>query len=195
MGGFVVSTFAAAYPERTASVLLVDGGLPLPAPPAGVTPQEVLAATIGPAAKRLEMTFASVEVYFDFWRDHPAIGPAWSPAVEDYLAYDLTGEPPSCRSSVSLEAVTDDSHDLMDVDTVGARASSLPAGTVFLRAPAGLMAEPGGLYPPALMAEHATTFADLDLRDVEGVNHYSILFGGAGAEAVSAALVAQAGPG
>jgi pimeloyl-ACP methyl ester carboxylesterase len=192
MGAFVVATFAAAYPERTTSVLLVDGGLPLQAPPPGMTPQQVLAATIGPAAQRLEMTFASVEAYFDFWRDHPALGPAWSPAVEDYLAYDLTGEPPGCRSSVSVDAVTDDSTDLMDVETVAARVRRLPDGTVFLRAPAGLMAEPGGLYPPALMAEHAAAFSNLDVRDVEAVNHYTILLSERGAAVVSDALTAQA---
>ncbi|MGZ4483653.1 MAG: alpha/beta fold hydrolase [Nocardioidaceae bacterium] len=190
MGGFVVAAFAARHPERTASVLLVDGGLPLQAPPPGLTPQEVLAAVIGPAAQRLTMTFASTEAYFDYWRDHPALGPAWSDAVEDYLAYDLTGAPPERRSSVSLDAVAEDSADLMDLDTVATRAKGLPAGTVFLRAPAGLMAEPGGLYPPTLMAEHEREFAHLDLREVAGVDHYSILLGAPGAAAVSAALTA-----
>ena len=33
MGGFVVSETAARYPERVASVLLVDGGRPLPVRP------------------------------------------------------------------------------------------------------------------------------------------------------------------
>lgn len=191
MGGFVAATFAAAYPERTESVLLVDGGLPLPAPPPGLSPQAALAAVIGPAAQRLTMTFPSVGTYLDYWRDHPALRREWSAAVEDYLAYDLVGDPPLYRSSVSLDAVTDDSTDLLDAGWSADVAGHLPEGTVFLRAPAGLMAEPGGLYPPPLAAEHSTAFPQVAQRDVDAVNHYTVLLSGRGAAAVSASLTAH----
>ncbi len=188
MGGFVVAALAAAHPERVAGVLLVDGGLPLPAPPPGVTADQAIAATIGPAADRLRMTFAGPDAYLRFWRDHPALRDTWSPDVEDYLLHDLVGEPPECRSSVSLEAVRDDSGDLLDTDAVRARARSLPPGTVFLRAPAGLMAEPGGLYPPDLISRHAQDFPTVDIRDVDDVNHYTIVMSDRGAAALTGAL-------
>jgi pimeloyl-ACP methyl ester carboxylesterase len=193
MGGFVVSAFADAHPARTASVLLVDGGMPLPAPPPGVTPQQVLAATIGPAAQRLEMTFRDAAAYLDFWRVHPALGEDWSPQVEDYLTYDLVGEPPTCRSSVSLDAVRDDSADLVDGELAAAWATRLPAGTVFLRAPGGMMGEPGGLYPADLVAGHARDFPAVDFRDVPDVNHYTIVMAQRGARAVAGAVLEQLG--
>jgi pimeloyl-ACP methyl ester carboxylesterase len=59
MGGFVVASTAAAYPDRVSGVLLVDGGVSLPVP-AGVDVDAVLHAVIGPAMQRLSMTFASV---------------------------------------------------------------------------------------------------------------------------------------
>lgn len=188
MGGFVTAAFVEAQPERAERVVLVDGGLPLPAPPEGMTPEQVLAATIGPAAERLSLTFADTDAYFDFFRAHPALGPAWSEGVEEYLAYDLQGEPPECRSRVSLDAVRDDSADLLDMETVGRRATALPEGTVFLRAPAGLMAEPEGLYPPDLVEHHEAAYPNIAIRNVADTNHYTIVMGDVGAQAVAEAL-------
>lgn len=188
MGGFVASAFAAEHSDRTAAVLLVDGGLPLPDPPPGLGPEEVLAATIGPAADRLGMTFADTEAYLDFWRAHPALGPAWSAEVADYFAYDLVGEPPSCRSSVALAAVREDSVDLIDAAPVAARAAVLPEGTVFLRADHGMLGEPGGLYPATLVQRHAQAWPQLRFRDVEGINHYTLVMADAGACVVADAL-------
>lgn len=188
MGGFVAATFAAEHPDRVASVLLVDGGLPLPPPPEGMTPEEVVAATIGPAAKRLSMTFADTEAYLGFWRDHPALAEHWTPEVTDYFAYDLVGEPPHCRSSVTAESVREDSIDLLDVGAIDARIGKLPAGTVFLRAESGLMGEPGGLYPAELARRHAASYPSLVMRDVPGVNHYTLVMVDEGASVVAAAI-------
>jgi pimeloyl-ACP methyl ester carboxylesterase len=188
MGGFVVAAFAEAHPDRVGGVLLVDGGLPLPAPPPGVTPEQALAATIGPAADRLRMTFADTTAYLDFWRDHPALRDAWSPDIEDYLAYDLVGEPPACRSSVSLHAVRDDSADLLDTASNRRRAAALPDGTLFLRAPAGLLAEPGGLYPESLLAQHVADLPGIEGRTVPHVNHYTIVMSGPGAAVLAGAV-------
>jgi pimeloyl-ACP methyl ester carboxylesterase len=193
MGGFVASAFASAHPDRTSSVLLVDGGLPLPDPPPGATPEQVLAATIGPAAQRLQMTFGDVAAYLDFWRQHPALGDDWSAQVEEYLAYDLVGRPPECRSSVSVAAVRDDSTDLVDGRLAAERAAALPAGTIFLRAPGGMMGEPGGLYPADLVAGHARDFPAVDFRDVPDVNHYPIVMAKRGARAVAGAVLEQLG--
>lgn len=188
MGGFVATAFHERYPDRVAGVVLVDGGLPLPLPPADMSPEEVIAAAIGPAAARLSMTFASLAEYEVFWRQHPALGPSWSPELEAYLAYDLVGEPPHCRSSVTLDSVRDDSVDQLDMDTVAARVRALPDGSVFLRAPYGLLGAPGGLYPVELMAEHVAAFPNLDVREVAEVNHYTIILSAPGASAVAATL-------
>jgi hypothetical protein len=130
------------------------------------------------------MTFGSTEEYLDFWRPHPAFAGAWTPEVEDYLAYDLDGD----RSSVSLDAVRDDSADLLDADAAAVRVAGLAAGTVFLRAPAGMLGDPGGLYPAESVAEHLRTLPGLVARDVPGTNHYTIVMGETGARAVADAL-------
>lgn len=185
MGGFVAAALVARHPERVAATVLVDGGLPFPALPEGVTFEQALQATIGPAAQRLTMTFATPEAYLDYWRPHPAFADAWSPEVEAYLTYDLEGE----RSSVSIDAVRDDSEGLLDPTVAARRAASLPPGTVFLRAPAGMMGDPGGLYPAELVEQHRTAFPALELSDVPGTNHYTIVMADPGARAVADALV------
>jgi hypothetical protein len=167
-----------------AGTLLVDGGLPFPALPEGVTTDQALAATIGPAAQRLTMTFPTPEAYLEFWRPHPAFAEHWTPEVEDYFTYDLDGT----RSSVSLDAVREDSEGLLDPDVTARWAAALPEGTVFLRAPRGLQDDPGGLYPRELVDLHLSTFPHVTARDVPDTNHYTIVMSETGARAVAEAL-------
>ena len=184
MGGFVAAAFAARHPGRTAGTVLVDGGLPLPPPPSGMTAEEALNATIGPAAQRLTMRFPTPGDYLDFWRPHPALADAWTPEVEAYLRYDLEGD----RSSVSLAAVRADSEGLLDPAVAAEWADALPAGTPFLRAPYGMLGEEGGLYPAWLVEEHRARYPCVDVRDVTGANHYTIVMSARGAGAVADAL-------
>ena len=184
MGGFVAVELATRHPERIVGTVLVDGGLPFPAPPSGTTPEQALNAAIGPAAQRLTMTFPTLEEYLDFWRPHPAFTGAWSEDLEAYFAYDLEGD----RSSVSLDAVRDDSQELLDPARAAARAAAMPAGTLFLRAPFGMLGDSGGLYPAELVQEHAARYPAMTVRDVPEVNHYTIVMSPHGAAAVADAL-------
>lgn len=184
MGGFVAAAFVARHPGRTTGTVLVDGGLPFPPLPEGVTAEQALHATIGPAAARLTMTFGSTEEYLDYWRPHPAFAGHWTPEVEAYLAYDLDGD----RSSVSLQAVREDSVDLLDPSAAARRVALLPDGTVFLRAPRGMQDDPGGLYPQALVEKHRASYPGIETRDVPGTNHYTIVMSDLGARAVADAL-------
>lgn len=62
MGAFVAVAFAARHPELVARLVLVDGGLPLGAP-AGLAPDQLVDAILGPTAARLNLRFASVAEY------------------------------------------------------------------------------------------------------------------------------------
>ena len=188
MGAFVVLTLAARIGERATGLVLVDGGLPLLAPAGGApsptaTPDDVL----GPAAARLRMTFESHEVYRDFWREHRAFAHDWSPVVEGYVDYDLEGEAPHLKPSAVVDAVAADASQLFGGAAYEAAMRAVRVPTTFLRAPRGLMDEPQALYPPDA-AERAREWLP-QLRDVEvdDVNHYTIVLGPRGAEAVVAA--------
>ncbi len=186
MGGFVAASFTVRHPTRVSRTVLVDGGLPFPPLPAGVTAEQALSATLGPAAARLSMTFATPQAYLDHWRGHPAFAEHWTSEVEAYLAYDLEGQ----HSSVSLDAVREDSEDILDAAATARLTADLPAGTIFLRAPRGLLDDPGGLYPVDLVDAHRTAYPRIEVRDVPDTNHYTVVMGDPGARAVADALLA-----
>jgi len=187
MGGFVTVATVHRHADRVAGVVLVDGGLPLPVPE-GLTPDEVTAAILGPAQKRLSMTFASREEYRDFFRRHPAFA-EWTDAAADYVDYDLIGEPGAYHASTVIEAMAADSRaQQRGEDWLLPGLAALPPGTPFLRAPQGLLAQEPGLFPAPWVARWVGEYPALDVREVAGTNHYTLLFNEAGLAAVTRAV-------
>ncbi|MFD6445183.1 alpha/beta fold hydrolase [Promicromonospora sp. NPDC060204] len=209
MGGFVSLVLTHRHPDLVARLVLVDGGLPIPLPPGvpdGATPEELVRALLGPAIERLTQTFPSAEAYREFWRAHPAFG-QWNPVVEQYVDYDLAAYPPAdgvagaaagpvLRPATSSDAVAADSAD-------SARGDALPAALAwaadtslpitFLRAPRGLLDQPGGMYPADTVAEWERRLPRLAASEVAGVNHYTIIMAEPGISAVAAAVTTVEG--
>jgi pimeloyl-ACP methyl ester carboxylesterase len=173
MGGFVVTETAARYPERVSAVLLVDGGIP-PAVPPGVDVDTALHATIGPAMRRLALTFPRSADYLAYFQSNPALGRYWSADLEAYVLRDYTGTGSTCN----VDAIRADARDML--------AAPPPPGYPMLWAARGLQDEDTGLY-----AEDRLAAVDAEL--VPGVNHYTILLG-AGAGRVAARIADMASP-
>jgi pimeloyl-ACP methyl ester carboxylesterase len=186
MGAFLAARLAAAHPARVQAVALVDGGLVLPVP-TDVDSDTVLEMVLGPALARLRMTFESRDAYRDFWRSHPAFaGPGmWSADAEDYVDYDLAGEPGQLRSRVSEAAVRVDGADLLDVAAVRRAFLALACPTVVVRAPRGLLDEPNPLLPESAVAEAKEALPHLADVVVPDTNHYQILLGDREAKTVA----------
>jgi pimeloyl-ACP methyl ester carboxylesterase len=188
LGAYAVARFAADHPERVRAAVLVDGGLTNPAVQ-DVDPEPFLAAFIGPALARLELTFADREAYHEWWRAHPALAGS-DVAGDDLIAYadhDLGGSPPELRSTVAREAVRADAHELFEM---GKPAHRLTMPAEMLRAPRGLQNEPAPMIP----AEEAAAWAgeapaQRRVTEVPGVNHYTLVMGESGARAVAQAIV------
>lgn len=184
MGAFVAAVAALRHPDRVSSVLLVDGGVTLQVPE-GANIDDILEAVIGPAMRRLQMTFDSEQTYLDFWRVHPALSAAWSPAVRDYALRDLVGEPPALRSSCSLEAVRRDATDtLLDEQTTTA-SHRIRCPATLLWCERGILDEPQGLYDEARLKAAGTDHSGLTVEKVPDVNHYTILLSPKGAGTVA----------
>jgi pimeloyl-ACP methyl ester carboxylesterase len=188
LGAYAVARFAADHPDRVRAVLLIDGGLTAPAP-AGIDPEAVAAAVLGPALARLKLTFESREAYHDWWRAHPAFANA-DVSDEDLIAYadhDLVGEPPGLRSSVGEAVVRADVTELLEM---GEPALRLEGPAELLCAERGMVDDPNPLQPPALAEPWAAAAPRSRLATrVSGVNHYTLVMGAAGAPAVAQAIV------
>ncbi len=189
MGGFAAMVFGRRHPRLTSGIGLVDGGVPIVAPE-GLDAEQALAATLGPAAQRLAMTFPSRSAYQSFWRGHPALANWWSEDIAAYVDYDLVGAVPELRSSCSFEAVKQDATELGSDGSLLDAWDNLAHELYFLRAPRGLLGERPGLYPPEVLARWQRRVPGFRWREVAGTNHYTLTLAGAGAGAVAAAVVA-----
>lgn len=196
MGAYVVARLAADHPDRVLGLALVDGALPLArAGGPDQDPQEALDDLLGPAIARLRRTFATPEEYVEFWRAHPAFADGgWGPVVEEYARYDLKGEPPALRPCADEHGVRVDGAELfLDEEGAASAIRSVAVPSVLLRAPAGLDGAPPPMIPEDVAAAAAAELACLEVRTVEGTNHYTITLAEPGASVVAAAIVELAG--
>ena len=186
MGAYVVARLAAAHPARAKAVALLDGGLVLPVPP-DLDPGQILEMVLGPALARLRMTFETPEAYRQFWRAHPAFAGEgrWNHDVDDYVDYDLAGEPGRLRSRVSEAAVRADGAEMLDVDAARVAFASLAVPTVLVRAPRGLLDDPNPLLPDAAVAEARAALPHLVDVVVPDTNHYLVVLGDREAKTVA----------
>jgi len=192
MGAYVSVLAAAERPDLFDRVVLVDGGVPLPLPE-GADPDDVLAATLGPALERLRTTYPSVEAYVEFFRAHPALGPSWDDTIEDYVRYDALETESGVRSRALDEAVRADGRDLLLAGPAldeGLRGTRRP--TTLLVAPAGMFGQPPGLLPADAVAAYDAAVPALTVETVAGTNHYTILFRAEAARRVAEIVTAEA---
>ncbi|GAA2753608.1 alpha/beta fold hydrolase [Amnibacterium kyonggiense] len=191
MGGFVALPLAAAEPQRVASIVLVDGGLPL-APPPGVDLEDLLAlspeALLGPAWRRLTTVFPSREAAAGFWRAHPAFADAWTDDVAAYADYDLEPVDGGFRPSADPEAVAVNQKELFGPPWYRDALHRVRQPVAVLRAPLGLQAEPPGLYPPDALEGFVADVPQLEVVEVPDVNHYTVLMTRPGADRVAEAV-------
>ncbi|MBN9214463.1 MAG: alpha/beta hydrolase [Microbacterium sp. SCN 70-200] len=191
MGAFVGVTLAARHPDLVSRLVLVDGGLPLGAP-AGLTPDELVAAILGPTAARLDLRFGDVEDYLDFWRGHPAFVDDWSPQLEEYLAYDLVpAEQGTMRPATSYATTVEDTIDMNTTTTIADSLAALQRPTMLITVPRGLQNEEPGLYAePHLGAVLADNPAIAHER-WDGLNHYTVVMSATGAQRLAGVVQQQ----
>jgi pimeloyl-ACP methyl ester carboxylesterase len=187
LGAYIACRLAAHHPERVASLVLVDGGLPIPGLPPGADP----ATLLGPVVARLRTEFPDREAYRAWWSEHPAFGDGDidPELLRDYADYDLCGEAPRLRSSVRPEVVQVDGADVLTARD----AAELDCEAVALHAPRGLDGEPPPMQPPDVVAAWVAGAPEFRRAvAVPDCNHYTIAMGRAGAATVADAIAAAA---
>jgi pimeloyl-ACP methyl ester carboxylesterase len=191
MGAYVALLAAHSRPDLFRRLVMVDGGVPLPLPK-GADPDDVLAATLGPALERLRHTYPSVSEYVDVFRGHPALGPHWNETVEAYARYDALETPEGVRSRAVEQAVRADGRDLLVLpDEIDAALRALQVPAHLLCAPLGMFGEAPGLLPAAAVRMYDEQVDRLTVETVPGVNHYTILFDPGAAARIAEAMCAD----
>lgn len=183
MGTYVALCCAERHLADTGKLVLVDGGVALPLPE-GMSPQETLDATIGPAIARLQKVWSDRVAYRSMWSQHPAFADGLTPEIERYVLSDLVPCEGGFRSSVNEEAVRFDGEELLTDPEMRSLLDRRAEPVTVVRAENGLMATP----PPLLPAELMERYPHHDWRTVPDSNHYDVLVGEAGAATIAQAI-------
>ncbi len=184
MGGFVAVVAADRHPQLVDSLVLVDGGLPLPVPPwmsAGLALQLV----IGPIVGWMARTFPDREAYLRQFEQHPAFAGHWDERARTYAAYDIAGTEPRLRACANPDAVREDSRDLLAGDDLRVALRRLRHPTRFVYAPIGMGFDAPPTYAEQALQAWRADRPDVPVELVPGVNHFSIMMSDAGAAAVA----------
>jgi len=183
MGAHVALMCAERHPDAVDGLVLVDGGPPLEVAP-DADPNQVLEQVLGPALARLRKVWPDRVTYHAMWSAHPAFAGGLTPDMERYVLSDLAPCEGGFRSIVSEEAVRTDGTELITDHQVRGLFERHTEPVTVIRAETGLMATP----PPFVDERFVAQYPQHDWRYVAGSNHYSVLFGEAGASAIAAAL-------
>jgi hypothetical protein len=148
------------------------------------------AAVVGPAIRKLSMTFADEEAYLDFHRVHPAFEGNWTPQLTAYLTRDTRKLPDgTVVSSCREEAIRADGKQTLLDEKIRTNINNLSCHVDFLYAARGLLNEPQALYDESRLALGGLDPDRVHTTFVPGTNHYTMLAPGAGAQAVARALL------
>jgi pimeloyl-ACP methyl ester carboxylesterase len=172
MGAYIAARLAAEQPERAAGLVLLDAGLPVPAP----DDPDALDAAVANAVMRLAITFATADQYIQGWRAHPAFAHAWDEDVEAYARYDLVEDGGAVRCAASAAAVRTDTTEMVLDDETRTALDRVPAFAQLLRAERGLF-DDDPLIPADALHAFAATHPSVRVEEVAGVNHYTLVMG------------------
>ena len=169
LGAFISLVFAAQYPERVDRLILVDGG--------GKLSENQMAkvfAGIKPSLDRLGQIFPSFEAYLSLMKQAPYLQP-WNSYMETYFRYEIEEVEGGVRSRVHPKHIEEEARNLGKVDS-RKFYKKVKAPTLILRATKGMLAEDDLLLPEDVVDRMVHEIPNAKRVDVEGTNHYSILF-------------------
>ncbi len=169
LGAFISLVFAAQYPKRVDRIILVDGG--------GKLTDEQMAKVfegIKPSLDRLGQIFPSFEVYVSQMKQAPFLQP-WNSFMETYFRYEVEEVGGGVRSRVHLRHIEEEAMNLKRLDSTQFYAK-VNTPTLILRATKGMLAQDDLVLPEDVAERMVKEIRKAERVDLEGTNHYSILF-------------------
>ena len=169
LGAFISLVFAAQYPQKVDHLILVDGGGKL-----SETQMAKVFAGIKPSLDRLGQIFPSLEVYLSQMKQALYLQP-WNSYMETYFRYEIEEVEGGVRSRVHPKHIEEEALNLGKVDS-REFYFKVTCPTLILRATKGMLAEDDLLLPEDVVERMVREIPNAKQVDVEGTNHYSILF-------------------
>ncbi len=169
LGAFISLAFAAQNPGRVGQLILIDGGGKL-------SPEQTakVLAAIKISLARLGKAFPSYDAYVEMLKKAPFLQP-WSPALDTYFRYDMEEGKEGFRSRALPGAIQEDILSLSQVDA-SAFYPQIQCPVLILRATQGVLSGDDLLLPEDVVQRMVREIPRAQRVDVEGTNHYSILF-------------------
>ena len=169
LGAFISLVFAAQYPQRVDRLILVDGGGKL----SEIQMAKVF-TSIKPSLDRLGQIFPSLEAYFYQMKQAPFLQP-WNSYMETYFRYEIEEVEGGVRSRVHPKHIEEEAQNLGKLDSTQFYKKVI-SPTLILRATKGMLALDDFVLPGEVADRMVREIPNAKRIDVEGVNHYTILF-------------------
>jgi pimeloyl-ACP methyl ester carboxylesterase len=169
LGAFIGLAFAAEYSERVDRLILVDGGGDL-----SKEQMEKVFVGIKPALDRLGQVFPSAEAYLEKMSAAPYIQP-WSSVTETYYRYEIEAVEGGVQTNIAPAHIQEEAENIRKVDCA-AYYPRIKSEVLILRAPNGLLSQDDILLPAEVIDRMTREIPHAGRFDVEGMNHYGIVF-------------------
>jgi pimeloyl-ACP methyl ester carboxylesterase len=149
--------------------ILVDGGGKL-----SETQMAKVFTGIKPSLDRLGQVFPSFEAYLMNMKQALYLQP-WNSYMETYFRYEVEEVEGGVRSRVHPKHIEEEAINLKKEDSTQFY-SKVTCPTLILRATKGMLAEDDLVLPEDVAERMVKEFPHAELLELEGVNHYTILF-------------------
>ncbi len=169
LGAFISVFFGAEYPERVDRIILVDGG--------GKLSEDQMVKVfsgIKQSLDRLGKVFPSFEAYLDSMKKAPFIK-NWSQALETYYRYEIEEVSGGVRTNIDPVHIEEERVNLGKGD-ISLSYGKISCPVLILRATEGMLARDDVLLPEDVIERMVREIANARRVDVNGTNHYSIIF-------------------
>lgn len=169
LGAYISLAYAANYPEKVAGLILMDGG--------GHLKQEQwnrIAQAIKPSLDRLGQISPSLEDYTAAIKKAPFLQP-WLPTLEAYFRYEIENAQGGIRSMVRLAHIQEEITNVHKLDT-SQLYPCITCPVLVLRATDGIFTPDDVVLPEKIADQMSQEIPNALLIDIEGTNHFSILF-------------------
>jgi pimeloyl-ACP methyl ester carboxylesterase len=169
LGAYVSMAFAAEYPDRVEKLILLDGGAEL-----SQAHWDRVDLVIKPSLDRLGQVFPSFEAYLENMKKAPILQP-WSQAIEDYFRYETEDVDGGVRSRSHPEHIREEIRNIRKM-TPSEYYAKITCPVLLVRATNGIISEEDLVVPEDAADRMIKEIPNLRRVDIQGTNHYSILF-------------------